>query len=329
MTFFFQRSIPFGMIVFATASTALAAAPDARVVEFARGNDRVTVAIDGLPVAVYCYHDETITRPFFAHVRAPSGLQVTRHHPPIEGQDSPDHATFHPGIWMSFGDISGSDYWRIMARVRQKEFVDEPRGGPGKGTFAVRNEYLDQKNPSNVVCNELARYTFLVRPSGYLLLWDSTFSSSKEFYFGDQEEMGLGFRVATPLRVEGKSKINLPPGNGTILDSQGRKNEKQIWGNSADWCDYSGTMAGQLVGMTIFTHPDNLRPSWFHARDYGLLEANQFGRKAFGKGEASKVVVQAGDKLQLRYGVLIHSGPPDSHPDLAAAYQDYLQLAGK
>jgi Family of unknown function (DUF6807) len=325
----FQRTISFSMFLFAAASTSLAAAPDAPAVEFARGNDRVTVAIDGLPVMVYCYHDRTITRPFFAHVRAPSGVQVTRHHPPIEGQDSADHATFHPGIWMSFGDISGSDYWRIMARVRQKEFVDQPHGGSGTGTFAVRNEYLDQKDPSKVVCNEIARYTFLVRPAGYLLLWDSTFSSDKEFYFGDQEEMGLGFRVATPLRVEQKSKINLPPGNGTILDSQGRKNEKQIWGNSADWCDYSGTMAGELVGMTIFPHPDNLRPSWFHARDYGLLEANQFGRKAFGKGEISKVPVRPGEKLRLRYGVLIHSGPPNSHPDLAAAYQDYLRLAGK
>ena len=325
----FRRTISFSMLFFAVASTASAAAPGAAAVEFARGNDRLTVAIDGLPVMVYCYHDGAITRPFFAHVRAPSGVQVTRHHPPIEGQDSPDHDTFHPGIWMSFGDISGSDYWRVKARVRQKEFVEEPHGGPGKGTFAVRNEYLDQKDPSKVVCNEIARYTFLVRPAGYLLLWDSTFSSDKEFYFGDQEEMGIGFRMATPLRVEQKSKINLPPGNGTIVDSQGRKNEKQIWGNSADWCDYSGTMAGQHVGMTIFPHPDNLRPSWFHARDYGLLEANQFGRKAFGKGEASKVVVRPGEKLRLRYGVLIHSGPTDSRPDLAAAYQDYLRLAGK
>ena len=230
---------------------------------------------------------------------------------------------------MSFGDISGSDYWRIMARVRHAKFVDEPHGGPGEGTFAVQNEYLDQKDPSKVVCNEIARYTFRVIPEGYLLLWDSTFSADKDFYFGDQEEMGLGFRVATPLRVGASGQGNLPPGNGTILDSEGRKNEKQIWGNSAKWCDYSGTMAGQLVGMTIFTHPDNLRPSWFHARDYGLLEANQFGRKAFGKGDASKVVVRAGEKLRLRYGVLIHSGPPDSHPDLASAYQEYVRLTEK
>jgi hypothetical protein len=39
--------------------------------------------------------------------------------------------------------------------------------------------------------------------------------------------------------------------------------------------------------------------------------------------------VKAGEKFRLRYGVLIHSGLPNSHPDHAAAYQEYLRLAGK
>jgi len=300
---------------------------DAPPVTFARGDGRLTVAIDALPVAVYHYQAGNISRPFFAHVRAPGGVQVTRHHPPIEGQDLPDHDTFHPGIWMAFGDISGSDYWRLASRVKHAGFVGEPQGGPGKGSFAVRNEYLDQKDPSRLVCEEIGRYTFLTRPEGYVIVWDSTFSSPHEFAFGDQEEMGLGFRTATPIRVEKKSKVDLPPGNGTILDSEGRKNGDQVWGNSAAWCDYSGTIAGQHVGMTLFCHPKNFRPSWFHARDNGLLTANAFGRQAFRKGEKSSISVKPGEKLRLRYGVLIHSDPADGRPDLNAAYEDYVKVA--
>ena len=60
--------------------------------------------------------------------------------------------------------------------------------------------------------------------------------------------------------------------------------------------------------MTIFCHPENFRPSWFHARDYGLLAANPFGRAAFNKGEPSKVVVKPGESLRLRYGMLVHAG---------------------
>src|SRR5262245_4604371 len=140
-----KRAVLFGVVVLVLARVSLAANSDAPPVDFARGDGKVCVTIDGLPIAVYCYKDEKITRPFFAHVRAPSGVQVTRHHPPISSQDLLDHDTFHPGIWMSFGDINGSDYWRIMARVRHAKFVDEPQGSRGTGTFAVRNDYLDQK----------------------------------------------------------------------------------------------------------------------------------------------------------------------------------------
>jgi hypothetical protein len=132
--------------------------------------------------------------------------------------------------------------------------------------------------------------------------------------FGDQEEMGLGIRVATPLAVVK---------GGRITDSAGRVNEAQVWGKQADWCAYRGTIAGKPVGVQLMTHPGNFRRSWFHARDYGLLEANPFGRNAFTKGEKSQVVVEDGKTLRLRFGVMTLSGTPD----LQAAYRDYLARA--
>ncbi|MEO2047952.1 MAG: DUF6807 family protein [Pirellulales bacterium] len=294
---------------------------------------KIAMSINRQPVAVYVYEDKgsPITRPYFAHVCAPGGIQVTRNHPPIEGQDLSDHASYHPGIWMSFGDISGSDYWRLAARTEHVQFEEQPTVVPGRGSFTVLNRYLDQNDPTKVICEERASYTLMMTPVGYLILWDSTFSSEQEFYFGDQEEMGLGFRVATPLRAEKKSEKypNIEGGNGTILDAKGRANGKEIWGNSADWCDYSGTLRGKQVGITIFCNPKNFRPSWFHARDYGLLEANPFGRDAFGKGKVSKEVVKPGEKLRLRYGILLHKTPRGTPADLDLAYAYYLKLAGK
>ena len=130
--------------------------------------------------------------------------------------------------------------------------------------------------------------------------------------------MGLGFRVTTPITVSN---------GGTMRDSQGRKNGDGIWGKTADWCDYSGTVDGRRIGMTLMCHPKNFRPSWMHARDYGFIAANPFGRKAFTKGAPSKVVVEPGEKFRLRYGVWIHDGPPDAPPDLEAAYKTYLSLS--
>ena len=150
-----------------------------------------------------------------------------------------------------------------------------------------------------------------MRPGGYLIDWASEFTGPEDFAFGDQEEMGLGVRVATPLTVKN---------GGQILNSDGSKNEKQVWGKQADWCDYGGEIDGQPVGVTLMPDPKNFRRSWFHARDYGVLVANPFGRNAFTKGEKSKVVVRKGETFRLRFGVLVHSGKVD----VAAAYKDWL-----
>jgi Family of unknown function (DUF6807) len=305
---------------------AIAAAP---VVSFDTSTPgKMPILVDGQQIAVYEYNGEDIPRPYFAHVKAPSGQQVTRHHPPIAGQDPTDHAALHPGIWMSFGDLSGNDYWRNQAKVRT-EVLGTPKGGAGEGSFTVRNRYFGQQHPEDVACEELCRIRILVKPDGYLFVWDSTFSADHEMWFGDQEEMGIGFRMATPLREARSTDGGLVAGNGLIRDAKDRQGAQKVWGESADWCDYSGTLDGQQVGITLMCHPENFRPSWFHARDYGLLEANPFGRAAFHKGETSKVTVGSGDRLRLLYGLLIHSNPIDHPIDFDSAYAEYLSAAGK
>ena len=123
--------------------------------------------------------------------------------------------------------------------------------------------------------------------------------------------MGLGIRMATGLTVKN---------GGQITNADGLKNEKQVWGQQADWCDYSGTHGGHQIGVLLMTNPQDFRPSWFHARDYGLLVANPFGVNAFTKGPMSKWGVKQGATFSLHFGVLIHSGPVD----LPAAYKDWM-----
>jgi hypothetical protein len=216
---------------------------------------------------------------------------------------------------MAFGDLSGHDYWRLKARVVHDGFVEAPHDSMGQGHFTVRNHYL-ATGSTDVVCAETCRFDVLVRPTGTLLMWDSTFTASNgEFYFGDQEEMGLGLRVATPLAV-----VN----GGEILNSAGRRNGDQVWGQQAEWCDYSGVVDGQHLGLTLMPDPANFRRSWYHARDYGFVAANPFGVRAFTGGEASKVIVRRGENLRLRFGVLVHSSPSEADFDVAAAYRDFL-----
>lgn len=279
------------------------------------------ITVNGEPTAEYVFRYADTHRPYFTALHAPNGVQITRKQPPDPKLDVADHPLFHPGIWLSFGVLSGNDYWRNIAKtefVGVEELVEGVENGK---SFAMRFRYLDTTDSSKVICEELFRCQVLSLTDGTLIVWDSTFSGDNEFEFGDQEEMGLGIRMATALRSEPQARGDIPPGSGTILDAKGRKNGAEVWGEWAPWCDYSGTIDGKQAGATIFVHPDNFRPSWFHARDYGLLVANAFGQKAFGQGEESHIVVNPGEKFRLRYGIFLHSGP---EIDLNKNFQYYV-----
>ncbi|MBX3427030.1 MAG: PmoA family protein [Pirellulales bacterium] len=311
-------------VVLLAETIAQAAAPAGEQVSLSDdGAGTVAVSVDGRQIAEYSYRDDEITRPFFARLRTPAGVEVTRRLPPDPQHDLADHPTFHPGLWLAFGDVSGSDSWRNKAAVELIVGSMRTAGGAGRGELSAKFRYADQNSPEQTVCAEEFRATILVRPSGWLLLWDSLFTADKPCIFGDQEEMGLGVRVATEMRSERQRRGAIPAGNGRILDAAGRAGGAEVWGKASPWCDFSGDVAGAPAGIAIFCHPDNVRPSWFHARDYGLLVANPFGRQAFKQGEPSRIEASAAHPLRLRFGVLVHDGRSDAS-ELAAAYQEYL-----
>lgn len=306
-------------IVGEACSSRVDAADDGRVQLEARDGKWIA-SVGGHSILAFAPEGDGKTpRPFFENLHAPGGQRLTRHRPLREG-DLTDHAEMHPGLWLAFGDLSGHDGWRLKARVKHDGFLEPPRAAPGHGSFAVRHRYLANGSEATV-CVETFRFRILARPFGTLLLWDSVFQSeSDDVAFGDQEEMGLAVRMHTPLQVRG--------GGGRLLNSRGQRNEKEVWGQTADWCDYSGSHQQRWSGITLMPHPGNFRPSWFHARDYGLLVANPFGRRAFTKGERSRIVVNKGESFRLRFGVLLHDGPTESSLDLSAAFADYVKLAG-
>ncbi len=297
-----SQSRIFGVALFLLSGSAVADSP----VTFERRENCLLIKIDGSDFATYVWNDKSVKRPYFAHIRSPKGIQLTRNFPPVEGEDATDHATIHPGLWLAFGDISGADFWRNKGVVRHAGFVDEPVADFQGGRFAVRNRY---EANGKTICDEVCRIRLRVTPHGNLIIWKSKFSGAAAFTFGDQEEMGLGVRMATDLSV-----IK----GGVIASNDGRKNEKQVWGRQADWCDYFG----RGNGIMLMPDPQNFRRSWFHARDYGLLVANPFGRQSFTMGEPSRVVVEKGMTLTLRFGVLAHDGDLDSQ----AAFNEFLLL---
>ncbi len=287
-------------------------------ITFEQQGDSLRIRADGRPLATYVYRDKEILRPYFKDLCAPGGIQVTRRHPPREGADPVDHATMHPGLWLAFGDLGGADFWRNKADVVHAGFVRAPNVEGDRGTFAVRNDYVAG---GVTLCWEVCMYTFQVQRAGYVILWDSTFQSEQSgLCFGDQEEMGLGLRVATPIRVKPYENRSRP---GRILNEHGRRDEKETWGEQAAWCDYAGWVDGTFVGITIMSDPGNIAACRWHTRNYGLMVANPFAELAFKKGPVNKTELASGEPFHLRFGILVHATDDEESFDPASAYREY------
>ncbi|HIE08729.1 MAG TPA: hypothetical protein EYP65_02645, partial [Armatimonadetes bacterium] len=78
----------------------------------------------------------------------------------------------------------------------------------------------------------------------------------------------LSVRVAKPMSVL--------DGDGEILDSEGRRNERGILGKRARWCAYIGTPSGGgREAVAILDSPRNPRhPTYWHVRDDGWMCAS-------------------------------------------------------
>lgn len=308
-------SLLLALCLFAAPSALTAAsAPTAPKLAFESRDGAIVITADGQRVGEYVFNDPKIPRPYFSNLQAPGGVQVTRHQPIQPDKDPTDHEFLHPGVWLAFADLSGQDSWRNLAAIKHERFTEKPAIRAGRLTFAT--ESVMQKKDGSPLCRLLLRFSLSARPAGYLLIWDATFeANAEELAFGDQEEMGLGVRVATPL---------MEKNGGVITASTGVTTAKNTWGKSFDWCDYSGVVGGRRAGITLMPDPANFRPSWYHNRNYGLMAANPFGRKSMKQGEVSRVEVKKGEKLRLRFGLLLHAAAPEKAVDLAAAYRDFL-----
>jgi hypothetical protein len=150
-------------------------------------------------------------------------------------------------------------------------------------------------------------------------------ASEGEIVLGDTKEGTFGVRVADSLRVTAR-----PPGR--IVNSRGQVNN-DAWGMPAEWVDNSATLAGEVVGIAILSHPTNLRPACrWHARDYGLLSANPFGEREFlaearrlrgpDEPEQGQRAIAPGTSLTLRYRVLLHRGDAEA-AGVAEAFREF------
>ena len=306
-----------------------------QAVDLKRTDDTISVTIGGKPFGAYYFaHDSP--KPYFSPLRSAQGTIVTRGWPMVK--DIPGESHDHPhhrGMFFAHGNMNGIDFWgegtpSTAAQTAHGTLysseelpkgrtvfrqLEQATGGPDAGRIRAGFDLVGPDGKK--IAEETQAYT--LRGDSTSRTVDCEFiirATAGPVKMGDTKEGTFAIRVVKALEEP----------NGTMLNSEGKIGEKQIWGKRADWVDYSGVVAGEKLGIAIFDNPANIKhPTYWHARGYGLFAVNPFGEHDFyndPKRDGS-VTIPAGGSLTLRYRVYIHHGDAQE-AKVAEAYEKYI-----
>ena len=235
----------------------------------------------------------------------PNGTSVTRHYPFKEGiaGEATDHP-HHISAWFTHGSVNGHDFWHRIKGAPPSNIVLKSFENVTANSFTAN---LAWEHDGKALLKEARSYKFTLTENELSIDFTSKLIAVTDVTFGDTKEGSMAVRLTPSLRLKGKIA------KGSIQNSEGHK-DSAAWGKRAAWVSYHGPdSAGNATVVTLMDHPKNLRhPTWWHARDYGLLAANPFGQHDF---EKKKKQPHLGDytlkkdtSLTQRYRLIIQSG---------------------
>ncbi|MBI5767709.1 MAG: PmoA family protein [Verrucomicrobia bacterium] len=307
--------LPRPLIAFATLATmASVAAAD---VILTRAEDRVRVEIGGQLFTAYIF--QGAFRPYCYPILATDGTPLTRSFPMKSGLGEDEDHPHHRSLWFAHSDVNGVDFWNQDSagspRPKGKIIHDAllaTSSGP-VGVLRARSRWVSPDGKE--FCTDETTWRFSGTADTRTIDFAITLRAPADapVRLGDNKDGGLALRLATWLNLPaGATKRKYTGGVGHIVTAKGDR-EAAAWGKRAEWCDYHAAHDGKIYGIALFDHPQNLRhPTWWHAREYGLVSANPIGWHDFEarttKAGAGDFTIPAGGSLTLRYQILFHFG---------------------
>jgi len=285
-----------------------------------------------------------VTKPYLWPLRAPSGTYITRAWPmeevaeeagekkPVRGRAPEFDHQHQRGLWFAHDDVNKLDFWnnewsyvteqhrKNLGRISLKQ-LGEVKSGQDRGSIAATFEWGDIERTGPPIVTESRVMTFYSDDKLRYFDLDITLTAIQKVTFGDGKDGVLGIRLR-PLLQEDKDKDH-----PHLVNADGLAGEKALWGKPSNWCDYSGEINGEKVGVAILDHPENPpHPVRWHARAYGLFAANPFGLSVFtnDKSQNGAVTLEPGKSLRYQYRIIIHEGDVRD-ADIAGLWAKYTK----
>ncbi len=271
---------------------------------------QVSFQQDGKELTAYHFGSQH-RRPFLFPVIGPSGRSITRMGHPHD----PVSHSHHNSIWVSHHDLNGVNFWgdphtkgngRIAHQRVEKLFDDDEFAA-----VQVLNHWIEEPS-QKVIAVERRRIEVRPLPHGeFWILLDLRFECKQDVTFG-KSSFGL-------VAVRMAKSIGVNDGGGTIRNSSGAINEKEVFWKPTKWVDYSGAITNKAVeGATLMDHPSNPQhPSVYHVRNDGWMGNSLSFHEP--------IKLTPANPLELRYGVYVHSGMPATEV-LNARWEEFAKL---
>jgi hypothetical protein len=241
--------------------------------------------------------------PFFFPVNGPSGASVTS----IRNGQFPHHSS----LFFACDAINGGNYWQdelsrgqILSQGAVLESVTDQE--------VVITEVCDWKRPGAPQPFRDTRRIAISSPSDKLrqIDFDITLEALERVLIGKTNHSLFSARMDPDLT---------PAFGGKLVNAAGENGQDNNFGKPSPWMAGYGSRGKTVEGLAILQHPGNpgFPYQWF-TRDYGFLSPTPMWWPADGKG----MRLAKGDKLVLRYRVLVFTGTPEE-AGIAKLFNDY------
>ena len=273
------------------------------VVSAVQVGDRIDVVIGKHFFTSYRYRaDEKY--PFFFPVNGPiSGSGVTS----MRNGIWPHHSSLFFGCDL----VNGGNYWQ---------------DGLHRGRIVSLGARIIEAKGSRVVIEDECIWKRPDAPSPIIDRRKITISSpSKDLYqldFDVEMEMLIDVTILKTnhslLAIRVDPDLSVEQG-GTMINSEGKKGEKETFGTPSPWMDCYGSRKTGTEGIALMQHPSNeWFPSPWFTRDYGFISPTPM----FWPKDDKATVMKKGTVVKLRYRILVHGGTTQE-AGIAGLYEQY------
>jgi len=250
---------------------------------------KISVTVDGKFFTSYIFSaDEKY--PFFYPVNGPlSGGSVTS----MRNGEYPHHSS----LFFGCDQVNGGNYWQEGLERGRIISVNAEILKEGGDSVVISDECIWSR-PGAVSPVKDSRKFIITSPSATTRLIDVEIAMEMlmEVHINKTNHSLFSVRMASDLSVKN---------GGTLVNAAGESGETATFGKSSPWMDYFGKRGDFMEGLAILQHPANpWYPSPWFTRDYGFFSPTPMYWPVNGE----ETVVKKGEKLVLRYRVIVHGG---------------------